>query len=132
MTSPLVLVSLSGPDRPGLLGEVTATLADAGFRMVDIQQATLLDLLALSLLVEVGPGDDPAGRLLRAIGGTALALRLTVDARLIEPSEAGYLGHRDLWALTILSDGLEVATVSRLARIVGGHRANIVTIHRLA
>jgi phosphoserine phosphatase len=132
MTSTLVLVSLSGPDRPGLLGEVTGCLADAGFRMIDIQQATLLDLLALSLLVDVGEGPDPSGRLLRAIGGTALALRLAVDARPIESAEAGRLKHRDLMALTILSEGLDVGTVSRLARLVGSHRANIVTIHRLA
>ncbi|MDZ4805922.1 MAG: phosphoserine phosphatase SerB [Candidatus Eisenbacteria bacterium] len=132
MTHQLVLVSLSGPDRPGLLGDITATLADAGFRLVDIQQATLLDWLALSILVDVGPGAEPPTRLLRAIGGTALALGLSVDARLIEASEASRLGRRDLWALTILSEGLEVATVSRLARVVGEHQANIVTIHRLA
>lgn len=132
MTSQLVLVSLSGPDRPGLLGDVTATLAEAGFRLVDIQQATLLDLLALSILADVGPGADPASRLLRVVGGTALALGLSVDARPIEASEASRLGRRDLWALTILSEGLEVSTVSRLARLVGEHQANIVTIHRLA
>ncbi|TPW03355.1 MAG: phosphoserine phosphatase, partial [bacterium] len=99
---------------------------------MDIQQATLLDLLALSILVDVGPGAEPSSRLLRAIGGTALSLGLKVDARPIEVGEASRLGRRDLWALTILSEGLEVATVSRLARVVGEHRANIVTIHRLA
>lgn len=127
----LVLVSLSGPDRPGILGEIMAALAGAGFRLVDIQQATLLDLLALSVLVDAGPGPEPDRRLLRAIGGVGLSLGLAVDARRLEAMEADRLARRNLYALTALSDGLGTATVAELARAIGRHGANIVTIHRL-
>ena len=127
----LVLASLSGPDRPGILGEIMAALAAAGFRLVDVQQATLLDLLALSVLVDAGPGPEADRRLLRAIGGIGLSLGLAVDARRIEAVEAGRLARRELYALTVLSDGLDTATVAELARIIGRHGANIVTIHRL-
>ncbi len=128
----MVLVSISGPDRPGILAEVTAALADAGFLLLDIQQATLLDLLALSILVDCGPEPEPARRLLKAAGGTALSLGLTMDAREIAGADRDRFGARDLHALTILSDGLDTPTMARLARTVGMHRANIVTIHRLA
>jgi phosphoserine phosphatase len=131
-TTRLVLVSLSGPDRPGILGEVTAAMAEAGFGLVDIQQATLLDLLALSLLVDCGPAPDPVKRVLRAIGGAALSLGLKVDARELGAGDPGPSRARDLYALTILSEGLDTQTVSRLASLIGAHRANIVTIHRLA
>lgn len=127
----LVLASLSGPDRPGILGEIMAALAGAGFRLVDVQQATLLDLLALSVLVDAGPGPEPDRRLLRAIGGVGLSLGLAVDARCLEAVEADRLARRDLYALTALSDGLDTATVAELARTIGRHGANIVTIHRL-
>ena len=111
----LVLASLSGPDRPGILGEIMAALAGAGFRLVDVQQATLLDLLALSVLVDAGPGPEPDRRLLRAIGGVGLSLGLAVDARRLEAVEADRLARRDLYALTALSDGLDTATVAELA-----------------
>jgi phosphoserine phosphatase len=132
LTPSLVLVSISGRDRPGLLAELTGALAESGFRLIDIQQATLLDLLALSILVDVGPGPEPERRLLRQVGGTALALGLDLDARPIETREANRLSDRHLQALTILSRGLDTATVARLAKTVGEHQANIVTIHRLA
>jgi phosphoserine phosphatase len=125
-------VSISGPDRPGILGEIAAILTEADFRLVDIQQATLLDRLGLSLLVDGGPAPDPVRRLLRAVGGAALSLGLSVDAREIPGAEVRGLSSRNLYALTILSDGLDTPTVARLARTVGSHRANIVTIHRLA
>jgi phosphoserine phosphatase len=132
MREGLVLVSITGPDRPGILAEVASLLTEADFRLVDIQQATLLDLLGLSLLVDGGSNPDPVTRLLRAIGGAALSLGLSVDAREIRASEVRRLSSRNLYALTVLSDGLDTPTVARLARTVGARRANIVTIHRLA
>jgi phosphoserine phosphatase len=81
--------------------------------------------------VDAGPEPEADRRLLRAIGGVGLSLGLAVEARRIEAVEAGRLARRELYALTVLSDGLDTATLARLARAIGRHGANIVTIHRL-
>jgi phosphoserine phosphatase len=129
--SRLILVSVTGPDRPGILATLTESLATSGYRLVDIQQATLLTFLGLSVLVEAPPGEgDPASRLLRSVGGLALSLGLSIEAR--EATDARLPGGRDLQVLTVLSDGLETPIVARLARAIQEHGANVVTIHRLA
>ena len=53
----LMLINVSGIDRPGLTSSLTATLASYGARVFDVGQAVVHETLALAILVEL-PADE--------------------------------------------------------------------------
>jgi len=54
----IILINLSGGDRPGLTSSITAVLARYGVRILDIGQAVVHETLALAMLIEVPAGQD--------------------------------------------------------------------------
>jgi len=54
----VILINLSGGDRPGLTSSITAVLARYGIRILDIGQAVVHETLALAMLIEVPAGRD--------------------------------------------------------------------------
>lgn len=54
----IILINLSGGDRPGLTSSVTAILGRYGVRILDIGQAVVHETLALAMLIEVPDGQD--------------------------------------------------------------------------
>ena len=54
--SELLLINITGPDKPGLTSKITAILADARISVLDIGQAVIHNHLSLGMLVEVPEG----------------------------------------------------------------------------
>ena len=54
----IILINLSGGDRPGHTSSITAVLARYGVRILDIGQAVVHETLALGMLIEVPAGQD--------------------------------------------------------------------------
>lgn len=128
---PLIL-SVTGPDRPGVLAALAQVLADEGVDLVDIEQATLQNFLALSFLVDLGGHPARAHAVLTRFSPTAQAMGLTVEAKPVSPGELFTLKEHDLWALTLLGERSSAAMVAAVADVTGRHGANIVSIRRLA
>ena len=49
----VLLIQISGPDRPGLTHALTGILAEHGVRILDIGQAVIHNALALGILIEL-------------------------------------------------------------------------------
>ena len=60
LASEIVLVTVSGADKPGLMAMLTSTLASYQAQVLDIGQAVIHEELALGLLVRI-PSQLPAG-----------------------------------------------------------------------
>ncbi len=58
--SEIVLVTVSGRDRPGLTSSLTAILAQYDVNVLDIGQAVIHDTLSLGLLIEIPERSEPA------------------------------------------------------------------------
>ena len=56
--SEVILINLTGPDRPGITRDLSAILARHEVRILDIGQAVIHDTLTLGLLVEVPPESE--------------------------------------------------------------------------
>jgi len=56
--SEVILINLTGPDRPGITRDLSAILARHDVRVLDIGQAVIHDTLTLGLLVEVPPESE--------------------------------------------------------------------------
>ncbi len=56
--SEVVLINLTGPDRPGITRDLSSILARHNVRVLDIGQAVIHDTLTLGILVEVPPESE--------------------------------------------------------------------------
>lgn len=54
----IILINLTGPDRPGITRDLSAILAEHDVRVLDIGQAVIHDTLTLGMLVELPPDGD--------------------------------------------------------------------------
>jgi phosphoserine phosphatase len=126
------ILSVSGRDRPGILATMAAALAEAGIDIVDIEQATLQDFLALSFLVDLEGDAGRSRRLLCDVLPQATGLGLAVDVRGLAADEVRVLKETDHAVLVLISEKPSSRLIAELGAATARHQANIVSIRRLA
>lgn len=131
LAEPFIL-SVSGRDRPGLLAELAGALDRAGIEMVDIEQATLQDFLALSFLLDLGLDPERSRRLLVEVIPLASGLGLAVDVRRLDADQVRLLKETEQVVLTVVSGRASARLVAVVGETASRHGANVVTIRRLA
>jgi phosphoserine phosphatase len=122
-----VLVTVTGPDFPGVNAALFAVLAEHSAAMLDVQQATIHRRITLSALVTL-PG-DPA-RLEAALELTmpALGLAVTVETGGDTSSVHPYSTH----VVLVLGRPITAADFAEVARGLAALRVNIDRVRRVA
>ena len=74
-----LIITAVGPDRPGIVGELTAHLHSVGGNIIDSRMVNLRGEFAMMILLEIND-EDAAAKLARALPGQGevMGLRLTV------------------------------------------------------
>jgi len=123
-----VVVTVSGRDRPGITAAFTRVLVDHGVSVADIDQATLQDLLALTLLLELGGNDVRKDSVLKDLLFVANRLGMTLNFQVLSERELRRRKERNLFVLTFFGDTI---ALSEFAHTLGDANANIVKITNL-
>ena len=128
----IVLLSVSGTDRTGLLAELTELLADYRAQILDIGQAIVHEQLVLSLLVRFDR--HKADSLVTLV---ALAERRGVTLSHTPVPEAAYgqwvrQQGQPRYILTLLADGLRADQMAAVSRVIRDHGLNVYDIARLS
>lgn len=131
LTEPIIL-SVSGRDRPGVLASLASALAELGIEIVDIEQATLQNFLALSFLIDLENDAERARGLLRTVMPRAAELGLAVDVRTLRPEDVRMLKETDHAVLVLLSEKPSSELIAAIGNTTARHGANVVSIRRLA
>jgi len=130
----LILISITGMDRPGITASVTQLLAESDVHILDIGQSVIHDSLSLGMLAGI-PAHIETQSIKNAVQGKMAELKLTV--RFVDISHESY----DHWVgqqgkarhiVTLLSQQITAHHISRLARIVANYGLNIDKITRLS
>ena len=122
-----VLVTVTGPDFPGVNAELFSVLADHHADMLDVQQATIHGRITLSALVSVPGSED---RLAAALDLAMPALGLTVsvetggDASSVHP----FSSH----VVLVLGRPITAGNFAEVARGLASLRVNIDRVRRVA
>jgi phosphoserine phosphatase len=134
VVSEIVLLNLSGRDKPGLMAMLTSRLAAFQVRILDVGQAVIHEELNVGMLVEV---PDPAllEAVLEAVG--ACADEVGFEARSTRVSSEAYAdwvsshGKRR-YIVTLMSAGVTAGQMAAVTNIIYTHGLNIETIRRLS
>lgn len=123
-----VLVTVSGPDRPGITAAFSQILVENQVEIVDIEQASLQDFLGLSFLLDTSNAKQSKDGVLKDLLFEASRLGLTLNFRLYSESEVRTRNSKNLFVLTYFGDTRALAEISR---ILAEENANIEMIANL-
>jgi phosphoserine phosphatase len=123
-----VMVTVSGPDRPGITAAFTKILAENQVEIVDIEQASLQDFLGLSFLLDMSNAKQSKDSVLKDLLFEASQLNLVLNFRLFTEKDVKARNSKNLFVLTYFGDTRALAEISR---ILGEESANIEMISNL-
>ena len=125
----LLMVNVSGQDRPGITATLVRVLMEHNVEVVDIEQASLQNLLGLYLLLDLSKASDSKDSVIKDLLFEASKLNLTLNFRFFSPNEVLALNQRNLYVLTHFGD---THALAELSRILGEENVNIEMISSLA
>jgi glycine cleavage system transcriptional repressor len=114
------IITAVGPDRPGIVGELTGHLHAAGANILDSRMVNLRGQFAIVLLIEIA--DNAAAKINRDLPafGKQIGLNLTVSRQTSEPKPVTGLSYR---LKTYSND--QPGIVARLTNLLRAHGVNI-------
>ncbi|UVM49943.1 MULTISPECIES: phosphoserine phosphatase SerB [unclassified Pseudomonas] len=130
----IVLINITGVDRPGLTAAITGVLAQGGVNILDIGQAVIHDTLSFGILVEI-PDTEQGNSVLKDI--LFKGYELEQQVRFTPVSEADY----QLWVgnqgkkrhiVTLLTRKVTAEQLQRVSSITAKYGLNIDHIDRLS
>lgn len=130
----IILISITGRDKPGVTNTISAILAHYGVNVLDIGQAVIHDSLSLGLLVEVPRGRD-SGAVLRDILFRMHDMHLDVHFQLVSAESYGeWVAQqgKPRHIITLLARKLTASHIARVTAVAAARRLNIDNITRLS
>lgn len=124
-----VVVTVSGRDRPGITAAFARILIDHGVEIADIDQATLQDFLALTLLLELNGGDAEKDSVLKDLLFEANRLDMVLNFQLLSERELRLRKEKNLFVLTFFGG---TRALAEIAHTLADATANIEKISNLA
>lgn len=132
--SDLLLINVSGYDKPGLTSNITGIMAEYGLRILDIGQAVIHDYLTWGILVQI-PREEVASPLLKDLLFRIYELGLQVQFKPVteEEYEDWVSGKgKQRYMVTLLSRSITAEQIARVSTITAQHGLNIDNITRLS
>lgn len=130
----ILLINVSGPDKPGVTSTVTDLLSRSNVNVLDIGQAVIHDTLTLGMVVEVPEEEDSSPILkdvLFACHGLGMSVRFIPIAEEEYEDWASGQG-KDRYIVTLLARKITARQIAAVTRIIAGHGLNIHAINRLS
>jgi phosphoserine phosphatase len=130
----IVLINITGPDRPGLTAAITGILSRADVQILDIGQAVIHDTLSFGILVQMTRGEDQTD-VLKDVLFRASELDQQVKFTPIAAEDyaqwvsgQGKVRH----IVTLLARRVTAEHIARVSTITARHGLNIDHIDRLS
>lgn len=124
----LLMVTISGPDRPGITAALTQVLMKHNVEIVDIEQASLQKLLGLYFLLDLGDASESKDSVIKDLLFEASQLNLNLNFKLFSSSELEAISQRNLYVLTHFGG---TRALAELSKILAEENVNIETIASL-
>ncbi len=128
----IILINVSGRDKPGLMSVLTECLGEHGGRLLDIGQAVIHEDLALGILVSVS--GEQAGDLIKDVMFKANEAGSTIRISNISQSDYGAwleASGQTRYILTLLASSDASLALKAVSQLTHRFELNIDTIRRL-
>jgi phosphoserine phosphatase len=130
----IILINVTGKDKPGLTASLTRILARYQVTILDVGQAVIHDYLSLGILVEI-PAEFKSSSILKDLLFEAHKLGIQIRFSPIpEDRYEDWSVHRgkERRIITLLNRRLSAEQLSRVATAIAKYKLNIDVITRLS
>lgn len=128
----LILVNISGHDRPGVTSALTEILAEYDATILDIGQADIHHTLSLGILIKTT--SNLSGNIMKDLLFKASELNVQIRFTPVTVKEyEAWVGRqgKNRWIVTILGRRLTARRIASVTRIISDQNLNIDSIQRL-
>jgi len=130
----IILLNISGVDKPGVTASLTEILARSNVNILDIGQAVIHEDLGLGILFEVPPSAETSP-ILKDLLFKAYELDVNVKFKPVHPIKyEEWVNHqgKNRYIVTLLSRKLTALQLTKVTSIIAEQQLNIDTISRLS
>jgi phosphoserine phosphatase len=121
-----ILLTVTGPDRPGITSTLTGILDESHARLIDIDQVVVRGVLTLCMVIE--PHAEMS--ILKELLFAAKELGVELDFKPVPDGPARVPGER--YVVTLIGNNLQAAHVCDISSLLASERANIERIQSLS
>jgi phosphoserine phosphatase len=128
----IILVHVTGGDRPGLTTELSGVLAEYDVDVLDIGQVVIHNFLTLGILIRLPSDSQPV---LKDLLFKAHELGVTMKLHPLDEKNYGSwvdAADKPRYIITLLSRSISAEQVAAITNVVSQSGLNIDTIHRLS
>jgi phosphoserine phosphatase len=132
--SEIVLINVSGQDKPGLTSEITEIMAQYDIRILDIGQAVIHDHLTWGILIEI-PDEQSSSTLLKDLLFKMHELGLPVRFEPVSEKEYGNWVKgkgKARYIVTLLARSITADQIAQVSKVTAKNGLNIDNITRLS
>ena len=122
--SEIVLVTLSGPDGPGVTSSITEVLAQYGVNILDVGQAVIHNNLSLGLLIEI-PVKKESAPILKEVLFLAHKLGMAAKFNPVETQEyEDWVNEqgKDRYIVTLLARRITASQLSKVTQVIAENK----------
>jgi len=133
MEKEIILLNISGQDKPGLTSSLTEVLAKYGAKVLDIGQANIHDTLSLGILFEIKEKSSSAP-VLKDLLFKAYELGITAKFKPISSEKyESWVSSQgmDRYIITLLGEKLSAEQISAVTQVISDLNLNIDSVKRL-
>jgi phosphoserine phosphatase len=123
----MLLVTVTGPDQPGITAELTGVIAASGTRLEDVEQVVVHGQLTLCMVLAIA--EERVARVVDAMRATAARFGLDVTSREVA---GGAVKTGVQLAVTVFGEHVDAVGLHAVARVLSRHGGNIERVHRLS
>src|SRR3989338_7403335 len=126
-----MLLTVTGPDAPGITAALTDILSKAQVSLLDIEQVVVRGQLTLCLLIQLDADSHQGEAVLKELLFCARKLGQELSYRHIQQSLPGLTDKRR-YVLTVMADRVTAGILNQISSLLAFHEANIENIRRLS
>ncbi|MFC1505059.1 phosphoserine phosphatase SerB [Thermodesulfobacteriota bacterium] len=124
----LLMVTVSGQDRPGITAAFTKILAENNVEIVDIEQASPQDLLGLYFLLDIKNAYNNNDSVIKELLYESNKLGLNLQFKLYSKNEIKHYSNKNLYIINLFGG---TKTLSEVSKVLSEENINIESISTL-
>ena len=132
MTNRLILITMTGRDRPGVFATVTKLIAaSGGARIRDIEMTVTHPQMVLTLLLDLSHGECSEKPLIKDLLFAAMELELHLDFSVVTEDEYRRKTASNSYIVTIMGSSIDAGSLAVVSQILVDCQVNIERISKL-
>ena len=131
-TDDFIVITLNGPDAPGIVSSITSILSENAVKIIDIEQIVIRKLILLSMMLDLRESKGGQISLLKDLLLEARRLNVELDFKIASGNEHSQHDKNIMYAVTCLGEQITAEVIARISNAIYSENVNIERITQLS